>query len=320
MKNINVIFMGTPSFAVPILEKLIENTNVMMVVCQPDKEKDRKGNIVYPEIKKVAIANEIEVYQPKKIREEYQYVLDKNPDIIITCAYGQILPKEILNYPKYGCINVHGSLLPKLRGGAPIHHAIINGDKVTGMTIMYMDEKMDSGDIITQREVPILDSDNLDSLYSKMSTVGSELLIDTLPSIIDGTNDRIKQNEEEVTFGLNITKEDEIINFNDNAINIFNKVRGLDSVPGASTYLDNKRLKIYKVEITNKNSNNTPGEIVEVLKDGLIVSTKDNLIKILEIKLEGKKRCMVSEYLNGIQNKKELIGKVLVNERREENI
>lgn len=320
MKNINVIFMGTPSFAVPILEKLIENTNVIMVVCQPDKEKDRKGNIVYPEVKKLAIDNDIEIYQPKKIREEYQYVLDKNPDIIITCAYGQIIPKEILNYPKYGCINVHGSLLPKLRGGAPIHHAIINGDKVTGMTIMYMDEKMDSGDIISQREVPILDSDNLDSLYNKMSIVGSELLIDTLPSIINGTNDRIKQNEEEVTFGFNITKEDEIINFNDNAINIFNKIRGLDSVPGASTYLDNKRLKIYKVEVTDKNSNSAPGEIVEVLKDGIVVSTKDYLIKILEIKLEGKKRCMASEYLNGIQNKKELIGKVLVNERREENI
>lgn len=320
MKNINVIFMGTPSFAVPILEKLIENTNVIMVVCQPDKEKDRKGNIIYPEVKKVAITNNIEVYQPKKIKEEYQYILDKKPDIIITCAYGQILPKEILNYPKHGCINAHGSLLPKLRGGAPIHHAIINGDKVTGMTIMYMDEKMDSGDIISQREVPILDSDNLDSLYNKMSIVGSELLIDTLPSIINGTNDRIKQNEEEVTFGLNITKEDEIINFNDNAINIFNKVRGLDSVPGASTYLDNKRLKIYKLEVTDKVSKNVPGEIVEVLKDGLVVSTKDNLIKILEIKLEGKKRCMVSEYLNGIQNKKELIGKVLANERREENV
>ena len=130
--------MGTPSFAVPILETLMDNYNVIMVVCQPDKEKDRKGNIIYSPCKEIALKNNIEVYQPNKIREEYQYILDKNPDIIITAAYGQIIPLEILEYPKYGCINVHGSLLPKLRGGAPIHHAIINGDKFAGVTIMYM--------------------------------------------------------------------------------------------------------------------------------------------------------------------------------------
>ena len=149
-----------------------------------------------------------------------------------------------------------------------------------------------------------------------MSIVGSELLIDILPTIINGTNDRIKQDESLVTFGLNITKEEEIIKFNDNAINVFNKVRGLDSVPGASTYLDNKRLKIYKVEVTDKVSKNNPGVIVDIEKDGILVSTNDYLIKVLEIKLEGKKRCRVSEYLNGIQNKKELVGKVLENERR----
>ena len=320
MKDLKVIFMGTPSFAVPVLNKLIENTNVIMVVCQPDKEKDRKGNIIYPEIKKVALENNIEVYQPVKVKEEYQYIIDKEPDIIITCAYGQIIPSEILGYPKYGCINVHGSLLPKLRGGAPIHHAIINGDKVTGMTIMYMDKKMDAGDIIKSKEVEILDTDNLDSLYSKMSYVGADLLIETLPSIINGTNDRIKQAESLVTFGFNITKEDEIINFNDNAINVFNKVRGLDSVPGASTYLDDKRVKIYKVEVTDKISKSIPGEIVEFVKDGLMVSTKDYLIKILELKVEGKKKCTTKEYLNGIKNKDELIGKVFLNGRREEDI
>jgi len=320
MKDLRVIFMGTPSFAVPVLNKLIENTNVIMVVCQPDKEKDRKGNIVFPEIKKVAIENDIEVYQPVKVKEEYQYIIDKKPDIIITCAYGQIIPSEILDYPKYGCINVHGSLLPKLRGGAPIHHAIINGDKVTGITIMYMDKKMDAGDIIKSKEVKILDTDNLDSLYNKMSFVGADLLIETLPSIINGTNERIKQDESLVTFGFNISKEDEIINFNDSAVNVFNKVRGLDSVPGASAYLDNKRIKIYKVEITDKVSNGIPGEIVEVLKDGILVSTKDYLVKILELKLEGKKKCSTKEYLNGVKNKEELIGKVFLNERREQII
>ena len=150
--------MGTPSFAVPILEELINKYNVIMVVSQPDKEKDRKGNIIYSPCKELAIKNNIEVYQPIKIREEYQYILDKKPDIIITAAYGQIIPSEILDYPKYGCINVHGSLLPKLRGGAPIHHAIINGDKEAGVTIMYMDKKMDSGDIISQRSINIDDN------------------------------------------------------------------------------------------------------------------------------------------------------------------
>ncbi len=314
MKDIKVVFMGTPSFAVPVLEKLIENYNVIMVVCQPDRAKDKKGNIIYPPIKELALKNNIEVYQPLKLSSEYEYIIEKNPDIIITCAYGQILPSSLLDYPKYGCINVHGSLLPRLRGGAPIHHAIINGDKETGITIMYMDKKMDAGDIISQRSIEIKNTDNLDSIYSSLSTLGSELLIETLPSIINGTNNRIKQNENEVTFGYNISKEDELINFNDSAINIFNKVRGLCSIPGASCYYNGKRLKIYEVEVTNKLSKDIPGKIVEVNKDSLVVTTKDYLIKIKDIKLEGKKRCMVSEYLNGIHDKSSLLGGILTNE------
>lgn len=314
MKNIKVVFMGTPSFAVPVLEKLIENYNVIMVVCQPDRAKDKKGNIIYPPIKELALKNNIEVYQPLKLSSEYEYIIEKNPDIIITCAYGQILPSSLLDYPKYGCINVHGSLLPRLRGGAPIHHAIINGDKETGITIMYMDKKMDAGDIISQRSLEIKNTDNLDSIYSSLSTLGSELLIETLPSIINGTNNRIKQNENKVTFGYNISKEDELINFNDSAINIFNKVRGLCSIPGASCYYNGKRLKIYEVEVTNKLSKDIPGKIVEVNKDSLVVTTKDYLIKIKDIKLEGKKRCMVSEYLNGIHDKSSLLGGILTNE------
>ena len=314
MKDIKVVFMGTPSFAVPVLEKLIENYNVIMVVCQPDRAKDKKGNIIYPPVKELALKNNIEVYQPLKLSSEYEYIIEKNPDIIITCAYGQILPSSLLDYPKYGCINVHGSLLPRLRGGAPIHHAIINGDKETGITIMYMDKKMDAGDIISQKSLEIKNTDNLDSVYSSLSTLGSELLIETLPSIINGTNNRIKQNENEVTFGYNISKEDELINFNDLAINIFNKVRGLCSIPGASCYYNGKRLKIYEVEVTNKLSKDIPGKIVEVNKDSLVVTTKDYLIKIKDIKLEGKKRCMVSEYLNGIHDKSSLLGGILTNE------
>ena len=249
MNKLDIIFMGTPDFAVPILQALIDNYNVVLVVSQPDRLKDRKKNIIPTPCKKLAMDNNIEVYQPNKIKDEYDKILNTKCDIIITCAYGQIIPDVILNYPKYGCINVHGSLLPKYRGGAPIHWAIINGEKETGITIMYMDTHMDSGDIISQRSIKIEEDDNLDSLYSKMSLLGRDLLIDTLPLLIDGKCDRIKQDEKLVSFGLNIKKEEEKIDFNKNAIEVNNLIRGLSSVPGAFCYLDDKRLKIYKAII-----------------------------------------------------------------------
>ena len=301
--------MGTPSFAVPILETLIDKYNVIMVVCQPDKEKDRKGNIIYSPCKEIALKNNIEVYQPNKIREEYQYILDKNPDIIITAAYGQIIPLEILEYPKYGCINVHGSLLPKLRGGAPIHHAIINGDKIAGVTIMYMDKKMDAGDIISQRSIEIGENTILDDLYYKLSILGRDLLLDTLPSIFNGTNDRIKQDEDKVTFGFNITKEEEKIDFNNTSNNIHNKIRGLSSIPGAYAIINNKRMKMYLSEKTNNISKSKPGTINDINENGIIVSTKDYDIILKDIKLEGKNRCNVKDFINGIR-KEDYIGGV----------
>lgn len=310
MKDLKVIFMGTPTFSVPILESLIKEYNVIMVVSQPDREKDRKGHLLETPTKKIAEEHNIEVYQPAKIKEEYQYILDKRPDIIITCAYGQIIPSAILDYPKYGCINVHGSLLPKLRGGAPIHHAIINGDKTTGITIMYMDKKMDSGDIISQESIPIEDTDNLDSLYEKMSHLGASLLIKTLPSIIAGTNKRYKQDETAVTFGYNITKEEEKIDFNNPSIKIHNLIRGLSTVPAAYCFLDEKRLKIYYSELTKDRSITTPGTIQRIDKTGIYISTNDYLLKLTDIKLEGKKRCLVKDFVNGI-NPKDYLGKVL---------
>ena len=301
MKNLKVVFMGTPTFSVPILEALIENTNVVLVVSQPDKEKDRKGNLLPTPVKTLAINNNIEVFQPTNIKNDYQKITEAMPDIIITCAYGQIIPTQILDYPEYGCINVHGSLLPKLRGGAPIHHAIINGDKETGITIMYMDKHMDSGDIISQRKIPILATDNLDSLYEKMSYLGRDLLIETLPSIINRTNKRIKQNEKEVTFGLNITKEEEKIDFNNNSNNIYNLIRGLSSIPGAYCFFEDKRLKVYASNLTDIKSTKVPGTIEKIDKTGIYVSTNDNLIKLIDIKLEGKKRCLVKDFINGIK-------------------
>lgn len=307
MKDIKVIFMGTPIFASIILDELIKKYNVIMVVCQPDREKDRKGNIIYSPCKKLAIENNIQVFQPLKIRDEYQKILDMNPDIIITAAYGQIIPDIVLNYPKYGAINVHGSLLPKLRGGAPIHHAIINGDKEIGVTIMYMDKRMDAGDIISQRAIPLTNDMNLDIAYEKLAIIGRDLLIETIPSIINGTNNRIHQDENEVTFGYNITKEEEKINFDDTSMNVYNKIRGLSSVPGAYAIINNKRMKVYSSTISDIKSKNLPGVIENIRNDGIYVNTKDYIIKLTDIKLEGKKRCPVHEFINGIK-KEDYIG------------
>ena len=309
MKNTKVVFMGTPDFAVPILEGLIENYNVIGVVSQPDKRVGRKQELVNTPIKEVALRNNIVVFQPEKIREDYQDILDLNPDIIVTCAYGQIIPKEILDYPKLGCINVHGSLLPKLRGGAPIHWSIINGDKKTGMTIMYMDVKMDSGDIISQRETEISDEDNLESLYDRMSLIGRDLLLDTLPSIIDGTNSRTKQNEEEVTFGFNVKREEEHIDFNKSSKDVFNLIRGLCPVPGAYAVLDGAEMKIYSAIINDKKVSGKPGEITNIYKNGIGVCTGDLEVILSSIKPFGKKRMDAASYLNGV-DKKSLIGKV----------
>ena len=310
MKNLKVVFMGTPTFSVPILESLIENTNTILVVSQPDREKDRKGNILPTPVKLLAEKNNIEVFQPIKIKEDYEKIIRLKPDIIITCAYGQIIPEEILNCPKYGCINVHGSLLPSLRGGAPIHHAIIDGLDKTGITIMYMDKKMDSGDIISQKEIIIEDDDNLDSLYEKMSYLGRDLLMETLPQIINGTNQRIKQDPNKVTFGLNITKEEEKIDFTKGSKEIHNLIRGLSSIPAAYCIINDKRLKVYKSELTNIKSNKKPGTIEKIDKTGIFINTIDYIIKFTDIKLEGKKRCLVNDFINGIKLD-EYIGKVV---------
>lgn len=300
MSDKRIVFMGTPEFAVPVLNELIKNYNVVLVVSQPDREKDRKGNLLMTPTKKLAIDYNIDVYQPTKIKEEYEKILKYKPDIIITCAYGQILPNEILNYPKYGCINVHGSLLPKYRGGAPIHHAIINGEKETGITIMYMDSKMDSGDIIYQSKIEIGDNDNLDKIYKEMSFLGARTLLEILPQIFEGTNSRIKQDETLVSFGLNITKEEEKIDFNQSSLRIHNKIRGLSSIPGAYALINDKRIKIYKSKLTDIPSKNVPGTIVKIDKNGILVSTNDKDIIITDIKLEGKKRCLVKDFINGI--------------------
>ena len=307
---IRVVFMGTPDFSVPVLKGLIENYQVVGVVSQPDRKVGRHQEVEFTPIKKVAVDNNILVLQPEKIRKDYMSVLELKPDIIVTCAYGQIIPKELLDYPKYGCINVHASLLPKLRGGAPIHHAIIDGYKKTGITIMYMDEAMDSGDIISQREIEISDIDTLESLHDRLSEMGRDLLLDTLPSILDGTNQRIKQDINEVTYAYNIKREEEYLDFNKSSRELFNQIRGLNPHPGSSCVIGEKEFKVFMARIEKIDTSKAiPGEVLHIYKDGLGIATKDYELVITDIKPSGKKRMLASSFINGIK-KEEYLGKV----------
>jgi methionyl-tRNA formyltransferase len=305
-----VVFMGTPTFSVPILEALIKNYKVKAVVTQPDKQVGRNGKIAKPPVKIKAEENNILVIQLDRIKEEYQEIIDLNPDLIVTCAYGQILPKELLDYPKYGCINVHASLLPNLRGGAPIHRSIINGYSKTGITIMYMAEGMDDGDIITQREVEITYDDTASTLHDKLSIVGSELLIETLPSILNGTNERIKQDSSKVTFAPVITKEDEKIDFNKTSKEVYNQIRGLNSFPGAYFMLGGKRFKVWESIIGNEVFHqHINGEIVKLYKEGIGIKTHNGVIILTVIQPEGKSKMKASDYLNG--QKENIVGKIV---------
>lgn len=311
MKNLKVVFMGTPKFSVPILEALIENCNVVGIVSQPDKRVGRHQVLEATPVKETALKHNIKIFQPTNIKQDYDNILSLKPDIIITCAYGQIIPKEILEKPKLGCINVHASLLPKLRGGAPIHKAIIEGYQKTGITIMYMSEKMDAGDIISQRETLIKDTDNLDTLSDRLSIMGKELLIETLPSIIEGKNERIKQDLSEVTYAYNIKREEEHLDFNKTSRELFNQIRGLSETPSSYILLDDKEMKVYASTISDRIfTEKENGEITNIYKEGIGVATKDGELILTDIKPFGKKRMKARDYLNGIK-KEELIGKVL---------
>lgn len=308
MKDLKVVFMGTPDFAVPVLKVLIENTNVVMVVTQPDAFVGRKRILTPSPIKSVALDNNIEVFTPIKIKEDYNKILEVNPDIIITCAYGQIIPKVLLDYPEYGCINVHASLLPKLRGGAPLHKAIIYGENETGITIMYMDEKMDNGDIIATEKIDILDSDNVGTIHDKLMVIGSNLLMKTLPSIFNKTNNRIKQKEEEVTYAYNVTREEEKINFNKTAREVFNQIRGLYPYPVSYTVLKGNTIKVLESKLDASTKGKT-GEITNITKEGMVVKCLDKSIIITKVKPSGKKEMNALDFVNGY-GKDKLIGEI----------
>lgn len=305
MKDKKVVFMGTPEYSVPVLKMLIENTTVVGVVTQPDKVKGRKKILTPCPVKEVALQNNIPVISPFNLKEEINKIINLKPDIIITCAYGQILPEELIYAPEYDTVNVHASLLPKYRGGAPIYHAIINGENETGITIMFTDKGMDSGDIITKQSMPINENDTYDIISEKMSNLGATLLKETLPQIFNKTCKREKQNKEEKTVANIIKREDEHIDFNKPAKEVHNKIRGLSSVPGAYATLENTQIKLLLSSLENCkeiNSNTKPGIITRTDKDSIFVACLDKEIRILKIQASGKKQMLVKDYLNGQKN------------------
>lgn len=309
-KDLKIIFMGTPEFSVPVLEGLIANYKIRAIVTQPDRP-GKDGPIV-PAVKKVGLEHTILVIQPDDIKEKISDVLVLEPDLIITCAYGQILPKEILDYPKYGCINVHASLLPKLRGGAPIHRAILNGHTKTGITIMHMDEGMDRGDIISQSEIEITSTDTASTLHDKLSVLGRDLLLETLPSIIDGTASRTPQNKEEATYAPNLKRSDERIDFSKSKRVVYNKIRGLNSWPGAYCLFRGKILKVWESYVSDRYFPQLfDGEITNIYEDGIGVKVSNGEIVLTKLQPEGKKKMSAIDFVNGLPDRDKLIGRIL---------
>ncbi len=297
-----VIFMGTPDFAVGTLETIIEaGHEVVLVVTQPDKPKGRSGALQFPPVKECAVAHGIEVFQPTKIRleENVEFLRKYDADIFVVAAFGQILPKSILDMPKYGCINVHASLLPKYRGAAPIQWAVINGDPVTGVTIQQMDIGVDTGDIIVTKELAISEDETGGGLFDKLAVVGAEACIEALVQIENGTAIRTPQNHEEATHVSMISKEFGNIDWNKSAVEIERLIRGLNPWPSAYTKLDGKTFKIWKAKVVSASTDSLPGSVVRVDKGVMEVQTGEGVLSLLEVQLEGKKRMEVDAFLRG---------------------
>ena len=301
----NIIFMGTPDFAVESLAKIYESGhNILAVVSQPDKPSGRGLKLFPTPVKEYALGKNLEVYQPEKIKNNEEFIHKikaLKPDVIVVVAYGKLLPKEILSIPRYGCINVHGSLLPKYRGSAPIQWAIINGEEKTGITTMYMSEGMDTGDMILKQEVTIEEDDTYGTLYEKLKKVGGKLILETLEKIADGLIPREKQSEL-FSIAPMIEKSMGNINWSKSAIEIRNLIRGLNPMPGAYTNLDDKKMKIWAAEIMPDIIENdmVSGTIIKAnAKEGLLVSTGDGVLKITELQMPNAKKMMAEEYLRG---------------------
>ncbi|MBQ1827270.1 MAG: methionyl-tRNA formyltransferase [Erysipelotrichaceae bacterium] len=310
MEKTRIVFMGTPVFGREILTALVEaGYDVVAAVCQPDKTVGRKQILTPCEVKEYALSKGIKVIQPVKIRNEYQEVLDENPDLIVTCAYGQIIPEILLNAPKHGCINVHASLLPALRGGAPIQHSIIDGYDKTGITIMEMSKAMDAGNIISQIECEIKEDDTYGSLHDRLIPLGQKLLLDTLPSVIDHSYQSIPQDPEKVTFGMNITREEEHLDLSRGYRGVYNQIRGLIPAPCCYGIVDDKKLKIWSVSTSDITCEKPDGYLYYEGKQLALVA-EGRVLLIDELQTEGKNKMSARDYRKGAGRNIE--GKILV--------
>ncbi|GEP19531.1 methionyl-tRNA formyltransferase [Pediococcus argentinicus] len=300
----SIIFMGTPAFSAPILQSLVdqEEYNVIGVVTQPDRKVGRKHVLTMSPVKKVAQENSIPVYQPEKLSgsDELKELIELNADLIVTAAFGQFLPMSLINSVKIGAVNVHASLLPKYRGGAPVHYAIMNGDQETGVTIIYMVKKMDAGDMLAQRSIAITPTDDVGSMFTKLSVLGQQLLLETLPSLIDGSVKAVAQNEDEVSFSPNIKPEEEQVDINLSAQLVDAKTRGLRPFPGAFVFLDKQRVKLWEVKIEDEMTDLPAGSVVEKTKHSLKLATGEHgVISLITVQPAGKPKMNITDYLNG---------------------
>ncbi len=298
-----VVFMGTPDFSVPALEKIAQVHDVVGVVTQQDRPKGRGNKVQFPPVKEKAVALNIPVYQPEKVKapEFVQQLREMKPDVIVVIAFGQIVSKEILDMPQYGCINVHASLLPKYRGAAPIQWAVIDGEKESGVTTMYMAEGIDTGDMIDKAVIPLAEDETGGSLFDKLADVGAELIVETLDKLEKGTAVRTPQNEAEATHVGKITKDFGKIDFAKSAVEIERLIRGLNPWPSAFTTMDGKTLKIWRGEVLDCETTQQPGTVLSADKKGIQVATGKGVLNILELQLEGKKRMEVQAFLNGYE-------------------
>lgn len=297
------LFMGTPDFALDTLKYLYENTELLAVFTKVDKVNGRGNKITFSPVKQFALDNGIDVIQPKSLRvdETYNLIKEYNPDLIVVVAYGMIIPKNIIDIPKFGIINVHSSLLPKYRGAAPIHTAIINGDDKTGVSIMYISEGLDEGDVILTKETPIYLEDNLGTLHDRLKVLGAEGVKETIKLMEENKVIRYPQDNSLATFVKPIKKEETKIDFNDKSINIFNKIRGMNPFPVAYTTLNDKVLKLYDSMYAEYIGDEIPGTVIYLGKEGIKVKTSDGAIFIKELKLEGKKKQKATDFINGRQ-------------------
>ena len=308
-KDARIIFMGTPEISSRVLEGLISNGfNIVAVIAQPDRPVGRKKILTPVPTKAVATKYNIPVYQPVKIRKEYEFVNELKPDLILTLAYGQIVPQGLLDIPTYGAINLHGSLLPKYRGAAPIQYALLNNEKVTGMTLMRMVKEMDAGEMYDTEEVNISEDDNSTSLFIKMGDAALRLALRALPLFLEGKLVGKPQDESLVSFAPSIKPEEEKINLEDSKERIIGQIRALSDTPGAYLYLDELKLKIYKAKIINDEVNHKAGSIIRADKGGLYLQCSNGVISLLDIQKEGKNRMDYKSFINGNQN---LVNKIL---------